>query len=247
MGGGSKREVRKELEPETEKLRRKLEQAERAPTVEKAKGAFRSMAQKVVIPEEYQDIFEKGGQEAIAKFAEENPLEYKIMDGASATLLKYGDTLTDIFLKNVDVNENDPVHKELIDWVNREQENFIKSGQTEQDGKIFMRRERYYTLPADKRSEYYTWSDDDLLKILALRTQEQVKVALNNQREILEKSGYVRQASQQKEAQPEKQPTNVQQVAEKPPVVNTTPRPGNNLNGKKPAPKNNALLNVLGF
>jgi hypothetical protein len=56
----AKKEVRKELEPETEKLRQKLERAERAPAANQAKSAFRSMAQKVVIPEEFRETFEKG-------------------------------------------------------------------------------------------------------------------------------------------------------------------------------------------
>jgi hypothetical protein len=239
----AKNEVRKELEPETEKLRKKLERAEKAPAVNQAKSNFRNMAQKVVIPEEYRETFEKGGEEAIGKFAKENPLEYQIMDNASKRLLTYGDTLTDIFLKTVDLDESNAIHKELIDWVNLEQGNFIKSGQTEQDGKVFMRRERYFSLPENRRSEYYTWSDDDLLKILALRTQEQVNSALTGQRDMLKNSGYVKQqVASQNSQEPE-----VQQVAEKPPVVNTTPRPGNNLNAKTTSKKNNALLNVLGF
>lgn len=239
----AKKEVRKELEPETEKLRQKLERAERAPAANQAKSAFRSMAQKVVIPKEFRETFEKGGSEAIENFAKQNPLEYQIMDKASKNLLLYGDTLTDIFLKTTDLNESDPVHKELIDWVNKEQGDFIKSGQTEQDGKMFMRRERFFSLPENRRAEYYTWSDDDLLKILALRTQEQVKSALSQQRDILKNSGYIKQETTQASTQEPQ----VQQVAEKPPVVNTTPRPGNNLNAKTAPSKNNALLNVLGF
>jgi hypothetical protein len=238
----AKKEVRKELEPETQKLKKKLEQAEKAPAARQAKGAFRSMAQKIIIPEEYKEEFEKGGTEAIEKFSKENPLEYQIIDNAAKDLLQYGDELTDIFLKTKELDDNNPVHKELISWVNLEQDNFIKTGQTEQDGKLFMRRERYFTLPENKRSEYYTWSDDDLLKILALRTQEKVNSAISHQRQILKNSGYVKNV----ETKPAQTPKN-EVVNEKPPVVNATPRPGNNLSPNTPATKNNALLNVLGF
>lgn len=239
----AKKEAREELAPETEKLRKKLEQAEKAPVAQQAKSAFRSMAQKVVIPEEYRETFETGGQEAISKFSKENPLEFDIMEKASSNLLTYGDALTDIFLQTTELNESNPVHKELIDWVNTEQDGFIKSGQTEQDGKMFMRRERYYNLPENNRSEYYTWSDDDLLKILALRTQEQVNAAIGKQREILKASGYTKEVAEQQVVQKVKQ----QEVTQKPPVVNATPRPGNNLNSNKPVRPNNAVMNVLGF
>ena len=239
----AKREARKELEPETEELRRKLDKAEKAPVIEKARVNFRSMAQKVVIPEEFQKTLE-GGEESISKFADENPLEFQILDGATKRLLNYGDTLTDIFLKTTDLDMGNPVHKELVDWVNAEQDNFIKSGQTEKDGQIFMRRERYYAIPENKRGEYYTWSDDDLLKILALRTQEDVAKAITQQREVLQKSGYVRQAEQP--AQKVQAPAQQAPAPQKPPSVNATPRPGNNLETKTKE-SNNAMLNVLGF
>ena len=243
----AKMEARKELEPETKKLRKKLEAAQNQPVVNQAKSNFRSMAEDVVIPQEYRETFEKGGSEAIAKFAEDNPLEYGIMDKAAQTLLTYGDALTDIFLKTQDLDEGNPVHKELIDWVNKEQDGYIKSGQTEQDGKMFMRRERYYAMPEDRRAEYYTWSDDDLLKILALRSQEQVNQAITQQRSYLEKSGYIKQARNPEASPAPAKVQERQQVAPKPPVVNTTPRPGNNLNPSKVKAQNNAMLNVLGF
>ncbi|MBL19358.1 MAG: hypothetical protein CMC82_05980 [Flavobacteriaceae bacterium] len=239
----AKADIRKELEPETAELKQKLKIAEKKPQVEQAKSNFRSMAQKVVIPKEYQETFESGGQEAISKFAQENPLEYEIMEKASKNLLTYGDTLTDIFMEATPLDQSDPIHKDLVDWVNNEQDNFIKGGQTEQDGRVFMRRERYFSLPENQRSQYYTWSDDDLLKILALRTQEQVHQAIAKQREVLEKSGYVRQEASAQVKKPKKPA----KVAQKPLVVDTKPRQGDNLNRTTKKKANNAMLNVLGF
>jgi hypothetical protein len=238
----AKSEVRKELEPKTFELKRDLERAKMQPVVGQAQAQFRNMAQKVIIPKEYQEQFQKGGDKAIADFAKERPLEYGILEKGTRKLLNYGDTLTGIFLNTIDLNLNNPVHKELLDWVNVEQEGYINSGQTEQDGKMFMRRERYFALPEDQRSQYYTWSDDDVLKILALRVQEEVHGDLHHQKEILAKSGYVRQDAPLAAPAPAPAP-----APQKPPAINTTPRQGGTLTGSKPKSSDNAMLNVLGF
>lgn len=240
----AKSEVRKELLPKTAELKRDLERAKMQPVVGQAQAQFRSMAQKVIIPKEYREQFEKGGDKAIADFAKERPLEYGILEKGTRKLLNYGDTLTGIFLNTIDLNLNNPVHKELLDWVNVEQEGYIKSGQTEQEGKMFMRRERYFALPEDQRSQYYTWSDDDVLKILALRVQEEVHGDLHQQKEILAKSGYVRQDAPPANSAPAPAPAPAPQ---KPPAVNTTPRQGGTLTSSKPKSGDNAMLNVLGF
>lgn len=241
----AKKEVRRELEPKTEALRKEMERSKLQPVANQAKVQFRQMAQKVVIPEEYRDTFEKGGEEAIKQFAQESPLEYEILENATQHLLTYGDTLTDIFLRTQDFDGNNKVHKDLMEWVDQEQNDFVQSGQTEKDGKVFMRRERYFAMPENQRSQYYTWTDDNLLQIFAYRMQEQVSGALQQHRQVLEKSGYVK-AQPQQQAQPAPAP---QAPAPRPkaPTINTTPRPGNALNNGKQKEGNNAMLNVLGF
>ena len=239
----AKNEVRKELIPETQQLRKDLNRAKMQPVVGHAQASFRNMAQKVIIPEEFREKFEKGGDQAIAEFAKERPLEYGILEKGTRKLLSYGDTLTSIFLNAIDLDLNNPVHKELLDWVNTEQEGYIASGQTEQDGKVFMRRERFYALPEDQRSQYYTWSDDDVLKILALRVQEEVNGSLAQQKAILEKSGYVRQNTEAPAAPaPAPAPAPVA-----PPSVNPSPRQGGAVTPSKAKEQSNAMLDVLGI
>lgn len=238
--------TQKRTDARVQELEAKLQRQEVQPKLQQAKANFRKVAQETVIPEEYRKTL-SGGDEAIQKFAEENPFEYQILENFSQQLLTYSDALTDIFLDpttRLDL-ENNQIHKDLNNWLEKEQESFIQSGQTEQDGRLFMRRERYYQLPEDKRSQYYTWSDNDLLKILALRYSDLVKNALHQQRSQLEKAGYTRS-----EAQPAQQqePVQAQAPAPKPPVVATTPRQGTTVD-PKPQQKNpnNALLGALGL
>lgn len=227
-------------------LEAQLKKYEVAPRVNQAKANFRKVAQNTIIPEEYRKTLSKG-DDAIREFAKENPFEYQVLENFTQQLLTYSDALTDIFLDpttRLDL-ENNQIHKDLNDWLQKEQENFIQSGQTEQDGKLFMRRERYYQLPEDKRSQYYTWSDNDLLKILALRYQDLVQNALHQQRAQLEKAGYAK-VDQPKQTEPA--PAQAPAPAPKPPSVATTPRQGTTVDAN-PQPKspNNALLGALGL
>jgi hypothetical protein len=229
-----------------EELEAKLQRQEVQPRVNQAKANFRRVAQETVIPEEFRKTL-SGGDEAIQQFAKENPFEYQILENFTQQLLTYSDALTDIFLDpttRLDL-ENNQIHKDLNNWLQKEQESFIQSGQTEQEGKMFMRRERYYQMPEDKRSQYYTWSDNDLLKILAIRYQDLVNNALTHQRTQLEKAGYTKS-----DAQPVQQqaPVQTKEPAPKPPSVATTPRQGTTVD-PKPQPKstNNALLGALGL
>jgi hypothetical protein len=242
------RRINKKTSEKIEQLEQQLKRQEVLPRVNQAKANFRKVAQQTVVPEEYQKEFAEGGQEAVTKFAGENPLEYQILEKNTQELLQFSDTLTEIFLDpstQLDVAGN-PMHKHLNDWLNGEQNNFIKSGQTQQeDGRVFMRRERYFQLPEDKRSEYYTWSDNDLLKLLALRYGDKVNAEIKQHREQMEKAGYTR-VKPQEESQPQQQQQPTRQQA-RPPVVNPSPRQGSTVDSKQAQPKQNALMSALGL
>lgn len=235
--------ARKKLEPEIARLRKEQEIAQIAPKINEAKTRFRQMARDAVIPEEYQKTLES--EEGIKNLAESNPLEYQLLENATASLLAYSDTFTDIVMGATQYDESDKTHTSLMNWVKQEQDQFIQSGQTEQDGKIFMRRERYYQIPEDKRSEYYTWTDNDLLKLLMIRSKDNLGHAIAQQRETLTKSGYVRQQEPGQVQQP--QPQQPPQPEPKAPSIGPSPRPANVPGQAKPSRPNSALLTTLGL
>ena len=242
-----KRTVRKTSD-RIENLERQLQRYEVQPKVQQAKANFRKVAQETIIPDEYKKMLGEGKQEDIQKFSQENPFEYKILENFTQQLLTYSDALTDIFLDpstQLDI-ENNPIHNELNQWIEKEQESFVQSGQTEQDGKIFMRRERYYSMPEDKRSEYYTWTDNDIMKILAIRYQNIVANALDQQKKQMEAAGYTK--AQVAQAPAPQQPRQVAQPQPKPPSVSATPRQGTTVDAKPANPKQqNALFGALGL
>ncbi len=60
------------------------------------------------------------------------------MDTIAAQLQSVSYSFIDTTSGSVSYNPSDPVHKRLLDWINEEQDAFINSGQTHQDGKVFM-------------------------------------------------------------------------------------------------------------
>jgi hypothetical protein len=231
------------LQPELERVKLEQSRAQRAPMVLETKQKLRQTA-RGIIPEEYRPSLDT--KEGLEKLATENPFEYQIMDSVTNHLTGLADIFVDITQGAVDYNPNDQVHTKLLGWVNDEQENFINSGQTHKEGKVFMRRERFHQLPENKRTEYYTWSDEDLLMILALRAKETLDTNLKSHYEALENAGYARGNGQAVAAQQPQQP---QQPAprQEPPRAQSAPRQGGGVAGQPVNPPSNALLQSLGL
>jgi hypothetical protein len=224
---------------ENRRLKHELERIKREPVVQQAKQTLRKAATNI-IPEEFREKLST--QEGLESLAKENPFEYQIMDGVAGHLTQVSDTFIDITTGMEQYNPNNPTHKRLLEWVDEEQNNFIQSGQTQKDGKVFMRRERYHQLSEDKRAKYFTWSDDDLLGLLMARAQQRLENDLNAHRQALQNAGYTRAN------QPVPQPQQVSQPVAKqePPRATSAPRPGG-ITTQKANPKTNAMLNILGM
>lgn len=232
------RRIEEKQAPEKERARMEQERARKAPVVHGHKKEFREYSVNA-IPQELTDHVKD--DESIKQFAETNPLEFQIVNTLTTELHNTGDLLLDITQGMVAYDESNPMHAKLLQWVNTEQENFIQSGQTQQDGKTFMRRERYFKLPENKRAPYYTWNDADLLAILTMRARQRIDQSLAQQRELLEKSGYARQVQQPKAQKP------VVKKRAAPPKVASKPRPGNTPTETPPQQKKSALESVLGM
>ena len=93
----------------------------------------------------------------------------------AAYIFTFADAFVDITQGMAPYDETNQTHKELLDWVNKEQENFIQGGETGKEGKTFMRRERFYATPENQRTQYYTWTDDDLLNLLVMRAKQRLR------------------------------------------------------------------------
>lgn len=240
------RRIEEKQAPERERAKREQELAQKTPVVLAKKKQFRNFSTKA-IPDDFADNVKD--QESIKKFAETNPLEYQIVDTLTRELHLAGDTLLDITQGLVDYDPKNPTHDKLLGWVKKEQDDYINSGETQMDGKTFMRRERFYKLPESKRAPYYTWDDDDLLAILTLRAKQRIEQSVEMQRKLLEQSGYTRAQQAIAQAQ-QQQPVAPNPVPQRPtpPKVSSAPRPGNTPGAQTaPAQQKSAFESILGL
>jgi hypothetical protein len=238
------RRINKKTTEKISQIERQLRKQQTMPRINQAKAMFRKTAQGM-IPK---DVNEKivSSENGLKEFAENNPLEYQILERNTQEMLQYSDALTDIFLDpDIDIDvENNPTHQHLNEWINTQQDQFIKTGQTQlEDGRTFMRRERYYQLPENKRSEYYTWDDNSILNLLAFTFRDRMQAQLEHHRQAMEKAGYQKVDQGQ---QPQPQQPQPQQFA-KPPVLNPSPRQGSSVESRQAQKPQNALLNTLGL
>ena len=119
------------VRPEVERLRREQEIAQKKPEVEKKKAEYRQHFHKI-LPDDAQEVLAKDGAEALQK---QNPIRYKVMDEITTNLLRFADAFQDLWITPYD--ETNQLHKELLDWVQQEQDHYINTGDTVKEGKTF--------------------------------------------------------------------------------------------------------------
>lgn len=224
------------VRPEVERLRKEQEMARKKPLIDQTKASFRNNFG-IILPEDVQEkLKEEGGLE---KVQQEDPLGFQVMDSITQNLFSFADTFVDITQGAIPYDETNQTHKELLDWVQKEQDSYIQGGETGKDGKTFMRRERYYATPEAQRTQYYTWTDDDLLNLLVMRAKERLDGTLQYQKTMLENSGYVRQGARPKAVKP-------QPAARQPSAPQVSPTPRSNQPAQEQI-KTNTPLSILGL
>jgi hypothetical protein len=140
----------------------------------------------------------------------------------------------------VDFDEKNPVHIRLSNWINQEQEAFIQSGKTKRGGKTFVRRERYPHVPESDRNKYYTFSDSDVMQLLAKRAGDSMSKQIAKSLEELQSSGFVRKSAPV-------QNTQTPQVEQSAKRMNPSPRPGPSMETGNSDQGENKVLSLLGL
>lgn len=229
------------VRPEVERLRREQEVARKKPEVDKKKAEYRQHFHKI-LPDDAQEVLAKEGAEALQK---QNPIRYKVMDEITTNLLRFADAFQDITNGLTAYDETNQLHKELLDWVQQEQDHYINTGDTAKDGKTFMRRERYWAAPEDQRTQYFTWSDDDLMSLLVYRAKQRLEETLKYQDKMLTDAGYIRNNTHNTPA-PAPKPAPIKQQ-ESAPRVSPTPRGGQQVTTGNTPQQGQTPLSILGM
>ena len=222
------------LTPEIQKQQKELHRIRAEPVAKKAIAESKKLVAKAV-PAEIMEQFQKNPQ-----FTKTHALEAKIVDRVLGDANKMIEAFHAIASDIVDFDEKNPVHVRLSNWINQEQEAFIQSGKTKRGGRTFVRRERYPYVPVADRDKYYTFSDSDVMQLLAKRAGDSMSKQIAKSLEELESSGFVRQSASLQETQTPQ----VEQPAKR---MNPSPRPGPSMETGNSDQGENKVLSLLGL
>ena len=222
------------LMPELEQQKKELQKVRNEPRAKMQKQAKKSIINKS-IPKEILEGF-KSDKDFVKKYR----VEAQIVDKVLGDAYSWVDAFYDISNDLVEYDPNNSVHAQLSKWIDGEQTAFINSGKTKRDGKTFIRRERMERVPSNERDNYYTFSDDDLMNILAQRSQHAINNQIKQTLDSLEQQGFKRElaAITQKKAEP---------AMQQPKAISPTPRPGPAVQASAGEGKDNKILSLLGM
>jgi hypothetical protein len=180
----------KKVQPEIMKLRRDQARIQGEPAaqgnIQKAKRILFG-----TIPEESKKIIQESG---IQGLVDNNPIEAKIINESLSDAQGLVNVFYEIVHNVQDYDEKNPSHAALSNFISKEQDKFIKSGRTVKGGKTFVRRERMPLVPKAEIGKYYTFSDEDIVNLIALRAKESMSGKITGTRKALEKAGWSRGA-----------------------------------------------------
>ena len=222
------------LQPEIDKQQKEIQRIQNAPKARQEKTDSRRIVSKAV-PEEIMNGFKSD-----PNYTKTHALESKIVDKVLGDAYAMIDAFHDISNDMVDYDENIPTHAALARWIDNEQNAFIQTGKTKRNGKVFIRRERFPQLSEAEQQKYYTFSDKDIINLLAHRAKQSMTTQIEKTLKDLEASGFSRsQAVQKKTETPSTQPS--------PPRHNPSPRPGPAAPQAEAKPSENKVLSLLGM
>jgi len=177
----------KRMQPEIQRLSREQTRIQNAPVAKENIGRARKLMVEAIPEGMRKELYENAED-----YAKRNPFEVNIVNTAVANGLALTQAFYDILYEIVDYNEQDSVHRALSEFINSEQESFIQSGKTKRNGKLFVRRERFPHVPDEEKGKYYTFTDDDIARLLAMRTKSTMEGQLDQMRNQFASAGYTR-------------------------------------------------------
>jgi|11_taG_2_1085331.scaffolds.fasta_scaffold01964_2 hypothetical protein len=220
--------------PEIEQQKKELLKVRNEPRAQGQKKSKRALINKS-IPKEILDGF-RSDKDFTKKYKVESQVVEKVLTDAYALVDAFYDIANDL----KDYDPNNAVHVHLSKWIDGEQSAFINSGKTKKQGKTFIRRERMEKVPEHERQNYYTFSDDDLMNILAKRCEVAIGTQIKQTLDNLEQQGFKRDLSALGQKPKE-------QAVQQPKAISPSPRPGPAVQSSSSEPKDNKILSLLGI
>lgn len=165
----------KRMASKTRRLEEEVTQLKATPIVEKTINDYKSMV-KDLMPKEDDPIVVEA-VDRMSSLAENAGREFLLL----ASSLKPYDTKND-------------THKWLAEFIKDQGELYVKSGHTslKRGSRSFLPRAQYNSLPVDQRDKHFTFTDEDILQLIAVNAKAAAEFHSTTERERLKKAGYTR-------------------------------------------------------
>ena len=201
-------DVTKDADAKVEAIRNELRLRDEMPKIRERANKFMGESFRNALPDEAAALLKEKG---LAAVKEAFPFEYQITaevaKQASEMVSEFYALTSGLKKFNQDTStEEGAMHKSIIEWIENECSEFAaKGGQFRiRDGKTFLDRARYHTLPAAQRAKFWTFSHEELVLIAQGTMKRSIQQQLAGHREHLKKMGFVQQAAAARAPEPPK-------------------------------------------
>lgn len=186
-------EVIREVRPEIDEVKSVIKDHEVSPRIRQIVEDFELSALDA-LPEDYGRT-----AESLTAAAEENPMEWNLIQNSLNAGRDLIHELARVLLNPKPTDGKTEKHKFLEDWSLRQARVFYEKGGPHRirEGKKFVPMDTFFGLPENQRAGYWTFSGDDLIRLMKENTVIMLKRRVDAHRKTLEKSGYVRAGKQE--------------------------------------------------
>ena len=159
--------------------------AQTAPMVQQRVAKFYNELTEVTIPDDIKEAVQKDGLEAVRASRQ---FEVPVIEEALQLAHHFGSTFLALSNGLVSYDKNNPAHAEVSEFVDTQGRAFAKQGGKDRfrDKKKFVPRSDFHKLSAEKRKEYWTFSDNEVLDMVKFYVKDQVNGQLEQVRGSLE-------------------------------------------------------------
>lgn len=172
-------EAEQRLAKKYQRVEDEISQLKARPMVEKTMNDYKSLV-KEVMPKAGDDSLVEDTVTEFSNLAVKAGEEFLML---SSQLRKY--------------DSGNDTHKWLADFIQEQGDMFVKSGHTalKRGSKSFVPRSKFNALPAGERDKHFTFTDEDVLQLIAANAKAAAEFKVKSEKEKLEKAGYRRQPS----------------------------------------------------
>jgi hypothetical protein len=195
------KEVRQQIDPELKSLKRKQDEIEIQPYVERVTTQFEVGVQELISGDEQSPLAEasklareKGMAASEAAFPMESRIYKEEMSKAKKMIQEYVK-----FAKEVgEFNPKNETHTDLLQFINEEGQSFAANGGELliQNGKRFLPRADYitqlHTDPDGTKQKYWTFSHEDIINMLAWKAKSKIESRVKAEDNARKRDGYER-------------------------------------------------------